>query len=136
MGSVALAVGWMPDTEQDGVLGHSGWRRCRAWRATGIKVVDGVGAGIFSIIAVIADDLMHGTGRFNLVEGFVALSVGVGAGLANLTLGFVIQWFRYPTSERVPLSRDDCRRCPVFLCRFHARNPACRGERCTRRRTK
>jgi MFS family permease len=48
------------------------------------------------ISVIIAADLMRGTGRFNLAQGLVALSVGIGAGLSNLTAGFVVQWFGYP----------------------------------------
>ncbi len=63
----------------------------------GIQVLDGVAAGIFGVVSVlIASDLMRGTGRFNLAQGLMALSVGVGAGLSNLTGGFVVQWFGYP----------------------------------------
>jgi sugar phosphate permease len=39
---------------------------------------------------------MRGTGRFNLAQGLMALCVGVGAGLSNLTSGFVVQWYGYP----------------------------------------
>jgi MFS family permease len=61
-----------------------------------IQVLDGVAAGIFGVIAVlIASDLMRGTGRFNLAQGLVALAVGVGAGLSQLTSGFVVQWYDY-----------------------------------------
>lgn len=64
----------------------------------GIQVLDGVAAGIFGVISVlIAADLMRGTGRFNLAQGLVALSVGLGASLSNLTAGFVVQAFGYPT---------------------------------------
>jgi MFS family permease len=64
----------------------------------GIQLLDGVAAGIFGVISVvIAADLMRGTGRFNLAQGLVALSVGVGAALSNLTAGFVVQAFGYPT---------------------------------------
>jgi MFS family permease len=62
-----------------------------------IQLLDGVAAGIFGVIAVlIASDLMRGTGRFNLAQGLVALCVGIGAGLSNLTAGFVVQWYGYP----------------------------------------
>ena len=62
-----------------------------------IQLLDGVAAGIFGVIAVlIASDLMRGTGRFNLAQGMVALCVGIGAGLSNLTAGFVVQWYGYP----------------------------------------
>jgi MFS family permease len=62
-----------------------------------IGLLDGVAAGLFSVISVIiAADLTRGTGRFNLAQGLVALSVGIGAGLSNLTAGFVVQWFSYP----------------------------------------
>jgi MFS_1 like family len=68
------------------------------WAVVAIQALDGVAAGICSVIAVIiADDLMRGTGRFNLAQGLVALSVGVGAALSNLTSGFVVQWFGYPS---------------------------------------
>jgi MFS family permease len=62
-----------------------------------IQLLDGVAAGIFGVISVlIASDLMRGTGRFNLAQGLVALSVGVGAGLSNTVAGYVVQWFGYP----------------------------------------
>ena len=62
-----------------------------------IQLLDGVAAGIFGVVAVlIASDLMRGTGRFNLAQGLVALSVGVGAALSNGTAGYVVQWFGYP----------------------------------------
>jgi MFS family permease len=62
-----------------------------------IQLLDGVAAGIFGVIAIlIAADLMRGTGRFNLAQGLMALAVGIGAGLSNLTSGFVVQWYGYP----------------------------------------
>ena len=67
------------------------------WAVVAIQVLDGIAAGIFSVIAVvIVDDLMRGTGRFNLAQGLVALSVGIGAGLSNLTSGYVVEWLGYP----------------------------------------
>jgi len=62
-----------------------------------IQLLDGVAAGIFGVIAVIiASDLTRGTGRFNLMQGLVALAVGVGAALSNVIGGFVVQRFGYP----------------------------------------
>jgi MFS family permease len=66
------------------------------WAVVAIQVLDGVAAGIFSVIAVIiAGDLMRGTGRFNLAQGLTALAVGAGASMSNLTAGFIVQGFGY-----------------------------------------
>src|SRR6202035_3509152 len=63
-----------------------------------IQLLDGVAAGIFGVISIIiAADLMRGTGRFNLAQGLVALSTGLGAGASNLLAGFVVQAFGYTT---------------------------------------
>jgi MFS family permease len=63
-----------------------------------VQLLDGVAAGIFGVIAVlIASDLMRGTGRFNLAQGLIALSAGIGATLSNASAGYVVQWFGYPT---------------------------------------
>lgn len=63
-----------------------------------IQLLDGVAAGIFGVVSVlIASDLMRGTGRFNLAQGFTALAVGIGAALSNATSGFVVQRFGYST---------------------------------------
>ena len=61
-----------------------------------IQLLDGISAGIFGVIGtVIASDLMRGTGRFNLAQGAMALAVGLGAGLSNLTSGFVVDQFGF-----------------------------------------
>jgi predicted MFS family arabinose efflux permease len=50
-----------------------------------IQLLDGVAAGIFGVISIIiAADLMRGTGRFNLAQGLVALSTGLGAAASNV----------------------------------------------------
>ncbi|WP_336760970.1 MFS transporter [Asaia sp. VD9] len=57
-----------------------------------IQVLDGIAAGIFGVIAIIiAADLTHGTGRFNFLQGMVALSVGIGGALSNLLGGYIVQ---------------------------------------------
>jgi Major Facilitator Superfamily len=63
-----------------------------------IQLLDGVAAGIFGVISIIiAADLMRGTGRFNLAQGLVALSTGLGAAASNICAGFVVQIFGYTT---------------------------------------
>ncbi|MGF6722265.1 MFS family permease [Paraburkholderia sp. GAS41] len=63
-----------------------------------IQLLDGVAAGIFGVIGVvIASDLMRGTGRFNFAQGLVALAVGIGAALSNVTGGYVVEKFGFTT---------------------------------------
>lgn len=65
----------------------------------GIQLLDGVAAGIFGVVAIlIAADLMRGTGRFNLAQGLVALSVGIGASLSNVVGEYAVEWFGYPAA--------------------------------------
>lgn len=61
-----------------------------------IQILDGIAAGIFGVIAIIiASDLTEGTGRFNFLQGMVALAVGIGGGLSNLIGGYVVQYEGY-----------------------------------------
>ena len=61
-----------------------------------IQLLDGVAAGIFGVISIIITaDLMRGTGRFNLAQGLVALSTGLGAAASIVRAGFVVQVFGY-----------------------------------------
>jgi hypothetical protein len=63
-----------------------------------LQLLDAVAAGIFGVISIIiAADLMRGTGRFNLAQGLVALSTGLGAAASNVCAGFVVQVFGYTT---------------------------------------
>jgi len=61
-----------------------------------IQLLDGVAAGIFGVIAVIiASDLTRGTGRFNLMQGLVALASAVGGSFSNIGGGYIVQWFGF-----------------------------------------
>jgi MFS family permease len=58
----------------------------------GIQLLDGIGAGIFGVVAVlVVADLTRGTGRFNLTQGALATATGLGAALSNLLTGFVVK---------------------------------------------
>lgn len=64
----------------------------------GIQLLDGIGAGIFGVIAiVIVSDLTKGTGRFNFFQGLVALCTGIGAALSNLIAGSIVKTWGYTT---------------------------------------
>ncbi|WP_332362460.1 MULTISPECIES: MFS transporter [Asaia] len=61
-----------------------------------IQILDGIAAGIFGVIAIIiASNLTDGTGRFNFLQGMVALAVGIGGGLSNLIGGYIVQYEGY-----------------------------------------
>lgn len=57
-----------------------------------IQVLDGVGAGIFSVLfLVVVEDLTRGTGRYNLAQGMTSAAWGFGAALSNTVAGFIVQ---------------------------------------------
>lgn len=61
-----------------------------------VQSLDGIANGIFGvIILLIAADLTHGTGRFNLVQGALAAVVGIGAAFSNLIGEEIVQFFGY-----------------------------------------
>jgi MFS family permease len=63
-----------------------------------IQILDGVGAGIFGVVAVIiVADLAQHTGRFNLMQGAMNTSVAIGASLSNLVAGIVAERKGYGT---------------------------------------
>lgn len=67
------------------------------YAVVGIQLLDGVAAGIFGVISiVIASDLTRGTGRFNLMQGLVALAVAAGGSISNVGGGYIVQWFGFP----------------------------------------
>ncbi len=62
----------------------------------GVQLLDGIGAGIFGAITpLVIADLMRGTGRFNLAQGAVATTQGVGASLSGLAAGVIVDHAGY-----------------------------------------
>jgi MFS family permease len=62
----------------------------------GVQLLDGVGAGIFGAITpLVIADLMRGTGRYNLAQGVVATTQGIGASLSGLAAGIIVDHFGY-----------------------------------------
>jgi predicted MFS family arabinose efflux permease len=59
-----------------------------------IQILDGIGAGIFGVVAVIiVSDLARGTGRFNFIQGALNTGVSIGASISNLMTGFIVKRF-------------------------------------------
>jgi MFS family permease len=57
-----------------------------------VQILDGIGAGIFGVVAVIiVADLARHTGRFNLMQGLISTCVAIGASASNLVAGFVAE---------------------------------------------
>lgn len=63
-----------------------------------IQILDGIGAGIFGVVAVIVvADLARGTGRFNFIQGALNTGVSIGASVSNLMTGFIVKRSGYNT---------------------------------------
>lgn len=64
-----------------------------------VQILDGVAGGIFGVVSILmVADLTKGTGRFNLTQGMLATSVGIGASLSNVLAGFVAKNAGYNAS--------------------------------------
>ena len=65
----------------------------------GVQLLDGVGAGIYQALTpLVIADIMRGTGRYNLAQGAVATTQGVGAAISGLAAGEVTDHFGYSVS--------------------------------------
>ncbi|MGF7175680.1 MFS transporter [Azospirillum doebereinerae] len=57
----------------------------------GVQVLDGVGAGVFgALFPVVVADLTRGTGRFNVSQGAIATTQGIGAALSTTVAGVIV----------------------------------------------
>jgi MFS family permease len=64
-----------------------------------VQALDGVGAGIFgALFPVVIADLTSGSGRFNVSQGAVATTQGLGAALSATLAGSIIVWEGYIAS--------------------------------------
>jgi MFS family permease len=65
----------------------------------GVQLLDGVGAGIYQALTpLLIADVMRGTGRYNLAQGAVATTQGIGASISALAAGEVVDHFGYSAS--------------------------------------
>ena len=65
----------------------------------GVQLLDGIGAGIYgALFPVVVADLTRGTGRFNVSQGAVATTQGLGAALSATVAGLIIVSAGYSTA--------------------------------------
>jgi len=65
----------------------------------GVQLLDGVGAGIYGALTpLVIADVMRGSGRYNLAQGAVATTMGIGASLSALAAGEMVDHFGYSAS--------------------------------------
>jgi MFS family permease len=70
-----------------------------AYWLIGVQLLDGVAAGIYQALTpLVIADIMHGTGRYNLAQGAVATTQGIGASISALAAGIVVDHFGYSVS--------------------------------------
>ena len=64
-----------------------------------MQLLDGVGAGVYEALTpLLIADIMRGTGRYNLAQGAIATTQGVGAAISGLAAGEVTDHFGYSVS--------------------------------------
>lgn len=64
-----------------------------------VQCLDGIGAGIYgALFPLVVDDLTRGTGRFNVAQGAVATTQGLGAALSATLAGLIIVSAGYSTA--------------------------------------
>jgi predicted MFS family arabinose efflux permease len=69
------------------------------WFALVVQTLDGLASGILAVsIAIVVADLTKGTGRFNLAQGGIYTTIGVGAALSNLAIGFLAKTAGFSTA--------------------------------------
>lgn len=67
------------------------------WFVVWVQTLDGIAAGILAVtIAIVIADITSGTGRFNLAQGGVYTTIGIGAALGNLASGFLAKTAGFP----------------------------------------
>jgi MFS family permease len=65
----------------------------------GIQVLDGLANAIFGVVSILViADLTRGTGRFNITQGTLAASVGIGASFSTTLAGYLVQRAGYSVS--------------------------------------
>jgi MFS family permease len=68
------------------------------WMLLLIQPLDGVSAAVIGVMMpLVIADLMRGTGRYNLAQGYAGTAIGIGAAFSTGGSGYVVQHLGYAT---------------------------------------
>lgn len=69
------------------------------WILLPIQILDGLSAAVIGVMTpLVIADLMRGTGRYNLAQGYAGTAVGIGGALSTGTSGYVVEHIGYATA--------------------------------------
>jgi MFS family permease len=68
------------------------------WFVVWVQVLDGLASGILAVAIVVVADLTKGSGRFNLAQGAIYTTIGLGAAVSNLAIGFLAKTAGFSTA--------------------------------------
>jgi MFS family permease len=104
-----------------------------AW-LIGVQLLDGVGAGIFGAITpLVLADLMRGTGQYNLAQGAIATTQGIGAASSGLVAGLIVDHFGYSAAFMVASAIASAALLALAVLMPETKPDAIRGHRRCRR---
>jgi MFS family permease len=86
------------------------------WRwLVAVQLLDGVGNGLFGALTpLMLNDLLRGTGRYNMAAGAVATIQGIGAALSHSVAGFIVVTAGYDVAF-LTLAAIACAACATCL---------------------
>ncbi len=61
-----------------------------------MQALSGIDAAVLGILSpLIIADVTAGSGRYNLAQGAVGMTTGIGAALSTTAIGYIAQWFGF-----------------------------------------
>jgi MFS family permease len=86
------------------------------WWVVAAQATGGLTAAVIGIMTpLVISDVMRGSGRYNLAQGFAGTAQGIGAAITNVALGFVAQGFGYTAGFFTLASIGACGLAVIFF---------------------
>ena len=61
-----------------------------------MQALSGIDASVLGILTpLVIADVTAGSGRFNLAQGAVGMTTGIGAAISTTAVGYIAQWFGF-----------------------------------------